>query len=113
MTLSARDRRIITAIEQDLEHDDPPWARRFARRHRRFRRLERRRLHPTRRYVWCTVGVVVWVIALFVDDLQGPGPWLWAGLGVSAAAIIAGGTRRWVHKRRYGGGPAERRAAPG
>lgn len=106
MTLSARDRRIITAIEQEVQERDPLWSRRFMRRHRAFARLERRQRHRVRRRVMSAVLIVAWVVLLGVDDAHGPGPWLWAALAVTAVALLAAGMRLHLRRHRYGRGLA-------
>jgi hypothetical protein len=106
MALSARDRRIITAIEQELEQHDPQWKRRFTRRHRRFERMERRRLHPARRRALVAAAVAVWtaLLLVFVADVRDSGLWPVAALAATAAAGLAMALATawwWVRKRRF------------
>ncbi|HEX4789813.1 MAG TPA: DUF3040 domain-containing protein [Actinospica sp.] len=106
MALSARDRRIITAIEQELEQHDPRWKRRFTRRHRRFERMERRRLHPVRRRALVAAAVAAWIALLLVlvGDVRDSGLWPVAALATTAAAGAAmalAAARWWVRRRRF------------
>lgn len=101
MALSARDRRIITAIEHELAERDPPWTRRFTRRCRGFARLERRSLHRGRRRVLGACLAVAWVVLLCVAA-HGPAACLWAALGASALVLASAGGRIVVGRRRYG-----------
>jgi hypothetical protein len=101
MALSARDRRIITAIEHELAERDPPWTRRFTRRCRGFERLERRRLHPGRRCALGTCLVITWVVLLCVAA-HGPAACLWAALGASLLVLTLVGGRAMDRRRRYG-----------
>lgn len=104
MALSARDRRIITAIEHELAERDPPWTRRFTRRCRGFERLERRRLHPGRRRALLACVAVAWVVLLCVAA-HGPAVCLWAALGASLLVLTLVGGRALDRMRRHGRWP--------
>jgi hypothetical protein len=106
MALSARDRRIITAIEHQLVQHDPQWTRRFTRRHRRFERLERRRLHPARRRALAAAAVAAWLALLlvFVADVRDSGLWpVLALAGTAAAGVLMALAAAWwwLRRRRF------------
>lgn len=103
MGLSARDRRIISAIEQDLTDEDPRWARRFARRRRRFERREQRARHPAGRILVAGVLCVAWFTLLCVAVAH-HGPWPWIVLAPTFAALGTAALRLWFRARRYGTG---------
>jgi len=74
MALSARDRRIFSAIERDLIREDPRWTRRCTRRTRGFDRLERSRLPAlVRRRLSITAAFAAWVALVCADASRGPG----------------------------------------
>jgi Protein of unknown function (DUF3040) len=104
MALSARERRIITTIEQELADYDPQWTQRFIRGHRRFARLEHRMLHRVRRRILGSCLALVWTALLCAACVHGPGPWLWAGLVATWAAAVLAFARFWVRRHRYGNG---------
>lgn len=104
MTLSARDRRIITAIERGLTDGDPAWARRFARRARRFERRESARLHPGRRTAAITVLGILSFIALCVAGAHDWSP-PWGLAAVTATAVFAlSATRALCRRQNRAGG---------
>jgi len=105
MALSARDRRIFSAIERDLTREDPRWTRRCARRTRRFDRLERGRLPVlVRRRLSVTAAFAAWVALVCADASRGPGGWLWAALAATVVAVALTVVRTRTRRRRRGGG---------
>lgn len=108
MALSARDRRIITTIEQELADYDPQWTQRFIRGHRRFVRLEHRMLHRVRRRILGSCLALVWTAVLCADCVDGPGLWLWSGLTATWAAAVLAFARFTVRRHRYGSARADR-----
>lgn len=108
MALSARDKRIISAMERGIEDHDPRWARRFARRHRRFARRERRGRHPGARLVACAALCVVWFVLLCVAFAH-RGPWIWIAIAVTGSVLLAAAARLAIRARRYGADFALRR----
>lgn len=101
MTLSARDRQIIAAIEHGVQVADPRWAHRFARRHRRFVSRERREDHPGRRLFAVGALCLCWFVLMCVA-LAHRAPWIWIGLAVTGAVLAAAAVRLAVRARRYG-----------
>lgn len=98
MALSARDRRIITAIEQNLADEDPAWARRFVRHHRGFARREQAELHPARRKWYFGTLAVLWFVLLCVALGHALWPLVWAVLAL-AVAVAAVTARRHTRRR--------------
>lgn len=97
MTLSSRDKRIFTAIEQSLADEDPAWARRFARRHRRFDRRERAAQHTSRRKWYLGTLALVWFVVLCVGLGHAVWPLVWGELAL-AVAVGAITARLLVHR---------------
>ena len=97
MALSSRDRRIFTAIEQSLADEDPVWARRFTRRHRRFARRERAAMHPTRRKWYLGILALTWFVLLCVALGHALWPLVWTDLAL-AVAVGAITARLLVHR---------------
>jgi hypothetical protein len=88
MALSARDKRIITDIEQNLAIEDLWWTWRFAHRLRRFRRADRAAPHHTARLVVAFVAFITgWLVLLGVSAAYG-WPWLYAEFAVAAVAVL-------------------------
>lgn len=105
MALSARDRRIFSAIERDLTREDPRWTRRWARRTRRFDRRERSRLPGlVRRRLSVTAAFAAWIALVCADASRGPGGWLWAALAATVVAITLTVRRTRTRRRRRSGG---------
>jgi hypothetical protein len=103
MALSARDRRIISAIEQQLVDRDPAWAKRFGRRLRRFERRESAERHPALRVVGLTALGIGWFILLCVCSAHGfTRPW--AALAVVGTGAAVGTVQAVVRRRRGGRG---------
>lgn len=99
MALSARDRRIISAIEQQLTDRDPTWAKRFGRRLRRFERREHAEQHPARRVVGLTALGIGWFILLCVCLAHGfTRPW--AAAAVLATGVVIGTFQAVLRRRR-------------
>ena len=87
MALSARDKRIITDIEQNLAIEDLWWAWRFAHRLRRFGRLDRAAPRTTRLVVAFIAFITGWLVLLGVAAAYG-WPWLCAEFAVAAVAFL-------------------------
>lgn len=105
MVLSARDKRIFSAIERDLTQDDPRWTRRCARRTRRLDRLERSPLPVlVRRRLSLTAAFAAWVALVCADASRGPGGWLWAALAATVVAVALTVVRTRTRRRRRSGG---------
>jgi hypothetical protein len=100
MVLSARDKRIITDIEQNLAAEDLWWTWRFAHRLRRLERLERAVLHPVRQVVAFTALITGWLVPLGMAAAYG-WPWLFAESVVVGAAILI--ARPALIRRRHDG----------
>jgi hypothetical protein len=80
MALSAVDGQIIAVIENEPKEYVSRWA-------RYFEGLERRILHGARRHLTVVILAVAWIGLLFLTRAYGPGPWLWAALAATWAAI--------------------------
>lgn len=101
MALSARDKRIIAAIEQQVTLHDPRWALRYERRVRRLGRHEPARpSHRNRRRWSVIVALSLWVALVCADASHGPGLWLWIALAASAVALILTLIHVCVRRRR-------------
>ena len=85
--LSAREKRIITDIEQSLATEDLWWTWRFAHRLRRLERLERAASHPVRQVLAFTALIIGWLVPLSLAAAYG-WPWLFAEFVVVGAAVF-------------------------
>jgi Protein of unknown function (DUF3040) len=93
MALTAREQQIIESIERQLVFSSPLWA-------VRFDRLKHPAGYRTRRRLRLAATLLVWIALVCLDAVRSPGPWLWAALTASAAALALLGIRRRI--ARYG-----------
>jgi hypothetical protein len=100
MALSARDRRIISALEQEIELDDPRWARRFVGRHTDIDRPLNRGQRLRRRLAVTAISLV-WLVAAGASAAREVWPWLAAMLAIGAATLLGRAARRHLRRRRY------------
>jgi hypothetical protein len=82
MALSAGDGQIIAVIENEPKsYVVPRWA-------RHFEGLEHRIPHWFLRHLTAAFLVLAWTGLFFLARAYGPGPWLWAGLAATWAALV-------------------------
>jgi hypothetical protein len=87
VALSAKEKRIITDIEQNLAIEDLWWAWRFAHRLRRFERSERGAAHTVRHVVAFSALITGWLVLLGMAAAYG-WPWLCGEFVVAGAALL-------------------------
>ena len=58
-------------------------------------------LHQVRRCALAAFLLSAWIVLLFVDHSHGSGPWLWAALAATWAALALAVARTQIRRRRY------------
>jgi hypothetical protein len=99
MALSAGDGQIIAVIEDDPGEQALRWTRRLVRRHRRFGQREHAAAHRGRRRALTAFLILGWIALLCLDEAYLSGPWLWAALAATWAAIAPAVARSQIRKR--------------
>jgi hypothetical protein len=62
--------------------------------------------HRLRRRLRLAALVLAWIALLCADAANGPGPWLWAAVAATWAALALIGTRVHLRRHRYVEHPA-------
>ena len=91
MALSAGDGEIIAVVDDGPDGHEPRWTRLFPR---------RQWPHPVRRRVLTVSLALAWICVLCLDEAYRPGPWLWAALAATWAAIAPAVARSQIRRRR-------------